>query len=137
MNDSLLSNDVYSNKIEVSTNDENIINSGLYMIVIFIIPVFCIGLIFFVIKNYYNIINLNIYTIIIYLVLLSVVMFYLFCYCNILFVIPRIIEYGTRKELSVLYVYFSRINNILNLIIIPVIILFLLYCLLKQRIPYI
>jgi len=137
MNDSLLSNDVYSNKIEVSTNDKNIINSGVYMIAIFIIPLCCIGLIFFAIKNYYNIIDLNIYTIIIFLVLLTVVIFYLFCYDTILFIILRIIEYGTRKELSVLYVYFARINNILNLIIIPVIILFLLYCLLKQRIPYI
>ncbi len=52
-------------------------------------------------------------------------------------VIPRIMDNESRQELNVLHVYFSRINNVLNLIIIPVIILFLLYCLLKQRIPYI
>jgi hypothetical protein len=137
MNDSLLSNDVNSNKIEVSKNDKNIINSGLYMVGIFIIPIFCICPIIFGVKKFRNINDINTYDVVMFLGLFITAIFYALFYNSTVLVIPRIMDNGSRQELNVLHVYFSRVNNVLNLIIIPVIILFLLYCLLKQRIPYI
>jgi len=137
MNDSLLSNDVNNNKIEMSKNDKNIINSGLYMVGIFIVPIFCLCPIIFGLKNFRNISDINTYNIVMFLGLFIIAIFYAWFYNSTVLVIPKIIENGSRQELNVLHVYFSRVNNVLNLIVIPIIILFLLSCLLTQRIPFI
>jgi flagellar biosynthesis protein FlhB len=85
-----------------------------------------------------NVASIALYKLAILIIVLGIFyILYFFFYTNMLLVIERLIDNGTKKEMNNLHVYLARVINVLNLLMIPITLLFLFYCIIKQHNPYI